>query len=117
MNIAVVGSRVFENYRILEMTLDCLIRDRGFSDITIVSGGARGADTLAERYAKNRGYKLIVREANWDAYGKRAGFLRNEEMAEMVDLCVGFVVGDSKGTTHMLKSCADRGVETIAIRS
>lgn len=117
MNIAVIGSRTFDNYRKMELFLDSLIRERGFTDITIVSGGARGADTLAEKYAKNRGYPLIVKLADWDRFGKSAGYRRNEEMAEIADLCVGFIVDDSKGSTMMLKICADRGMEAIAIRS
>lgn len=117
MNIAVIGSRTFDNYRKLELTLDTIIKERGYSNITIVSGGARGADSLAEKYAKNRGYALIVKKADWDRYGKRAGYLRNEEMAEIADICVGFVVNDSKGSTMMLKLCANRGIEAIAIRS
>lgn len=117
MNIAVIGSRTFEDYRKLEHTLDTIIEERKLTDITIVSGGARGADTLAEKYARNRGYALIVKDADWDRYGKRAGYLRNVEMAEIADMCVGFVVNDSPGSTMMLKLCADRGIEAIAIRS
>jgi hypothetical protein len=116
VNIAVIGSRTFENYRKMETVLDSLIEERGLSDITIVSGGARGADTLAERYAKNRGFSLIVKYADWDL-GKHAGYLRNQEMAEIADIIIGFHQGNSKGTQHMLKEGADRGIETICIRS
>jgi len=76
-------------------------------DITIISGGAKGADTLAIQYAKERGYKLIVKNAEWDEFGKSAGYIRNKEMAELASLdskgaCVAFIENNSRGTKHMI---------------
>ena len=72
----VVGSRSFANYELLKTTLD------RYSDIdTIVSGGAPGADTLGERYA---------REHDWKTYGKRAGFVRNGDIVDHSDLVIAF---------------------------
>lgn len=99
----IVGSRNFDDYELLEEIMDGRLADK--SSVEIVSGGARGADSLAERYAKERGYKLTVFPADWDKYGKSAGYIRNEEMHRYIRefderLCVAFWDGESKGTAH-----------------
>ena len=58
----VVGSRSFDNYELLESTLDKLLIN--YREITIVSGGAKGADTLAEEYTAANGYECMVFKAN-----------------------------------------------------
>ena len=99
----VVGSRTFNDYSLMCNVLDHLLQNH--KDIVIVSGGAKGADTLAERYAKEHGYALTIFKADWNKYGKRAGFLRNEEMHKHIAKykdkgVVAFWDGSSKGTAH-----------------
>jgi len=98
MNLAVVGSRTFNDYHILKSTLDPLVESFGIT--TIVSGGAKGADTLAEKYAKEYVLHLIVFPADWDTHGKRAGYIRNVDIWNNADLGVAFWDGQSKGTAH-----------------
>lgn len=98
----VVGSRTFNNYQLLSNTLDKLLKNH--KDITIISGGARGADTLAERYAKERSYTLKIFPADW-SLGKSAGYIRNKTMHEFIAQfpnrgCVAFWDGISRGTQH-----------------
>lgn len=69
--------------------------------LEIVSGGARGVDKCGERYAKNRCLVLTRMPANW-SLGKRAGYLRNEEMAHYADALLAFWDGESRGTKHMI---------------
>lgn len=103
MKIIIAGSRDFNNYELLRDRLNYLLKDVSNKDeITIVSGGARGADQLGERYAKEKGYKIIRKPANWNKYGKSAGYKRNEEMAKIADVCVCFWDGESRGTKHMI---------------
>ena len=97
----VVGSRSFDNYDLLESSLDKLLIKK--KDIVIVSGGAKGADTLAEEYAANRGYECMVFKANWQQHGRAAGIFRNEEMHRYISQfekrgCVAFWDGQSRGT-------------------
>jgi len=101
--VIVAGGRDFKNYNLLEKKLDVLLSNK-VSDhtIVIVSGGANGADKLGERYAKKRNYKVDKFPADWDKYGKRAGYLRNEEMAKHGDVLVAFWDGVSRGTGHMI---------------
>ena len=101
----VVGSRTFNNYDLLQAKLDFLLQNKVKGGITIVSGGARGADTLAELYAKKHNYHLKVFPADWNTFGKRAGYIRNEVMHEYISKfkergVVAFWDYKSKGTAH-----------------
>lgn len=104
--VIVAGSRGFNNYGLLCEKLDRLLSRQG--NVVIVSGTARGADLLGERYAEERGYVINRFPADWDTYGKRAGYLRNKEMAENADGLVAFWDGKSRGTKHMIE-LAEKG--------
>jgi hypothetical protein len=98
MKIAVVGSRDFNNYELMKTELDKIRQE-----ITkVVSGGARGADTLAERYANENNIPLEVFEADWKNLGKRAGFTRNNTIVVNCDMVVAFWDGKSRGTKHTI---------------
>ena len=64
----------------------------------IVSGGAKGADSLSERYAKENNIPTEIYLAQWDLFGKKAGFLRNTTIIENSELVVAFWDSRSKGT-------------------
>ena len=101
--VVIAGGRDFDDYDLLERKCDYYLKDKiaeGYS-IVIVSGRARGADTLGERYAKKRGFEIDAHPANWDL-GKQAGYLRNKEMANVADALIAFHDGSSKGTKHMI---------------
>lgn len=100
LRVIIAGGRDFDDYLGL-----CVICDKAFSKqskIEIVCGMAKGADTLGERYGKDKGYKINYFEAKWDLFGKSAGYRRNEEMAKNADALIAFWDGDSKGTKHMI---------------
>lgn len=101
VKVIVAGSRGFRDYRLLQEKLDFYLQN--YSDVEIVSGGARGADRLGEQYARTKGFKLRLFPANWDLYGKKAGYLRNQQMAQYADYCVVFWDGKSRGTQHMIR--------------
>lgn len=72
----------------------------------IVSGGARGADKLGERLAAEYGIPCSIQNADWDGLGKRAGYVRNTQMANYVAPDGGLLAlwdGESRGTQHMIK--------------
>ena len=106
MKLAIVGSRTFNDY-----TTMCKVIKEHFNidSIThIVSGGARGADTLAEQFAKEYNKELIVFPADWKTYGKRAGFIRNVDIINTCDQCVAFWDGESHGTKHDIELCEEQ---------
>ena len=92
IKVIIAGTRDFDNYELLKQKMDKILagKVRNNEEIIIISGTARGADKLGERYAREKGYKIERYPANWDKYGKRAGYIRNEQMAKVADACVCF---------------------------
>ena len=102
--VIIAGSRGFSNYKLLREKCNEYLREkRKEYNIIIISGGARGADTLGEKYAQDEGFSLEVFQANWNKFGKSAGFRRNEQMAEVADALIAFWDGKSHGTKHMIE--------------
>ncbi|BAF73240.1 DUF2493 domain-containing protein [Sulfurovum sp. NBC37-1] len=99
--VAVVGSRGFEDYVLFKTVMDKFLAD--FESVAFVSGGASGADSLAERYAKEHGIEVIVFKPEWKRYGKRAGYMRNAQIWKEADVGIAFWDGESKGTRHSFK--------------
>lgn len=101
--VIIAGSRGFSNYKLLREQCNKFLREkRKTSNIIIVSGHARGADTLGEKYAQDEGFALEIYPAQWKKLGKQAGYRRNEQMAEVADALIAFWDGSSKGTKHMI---------------
>ena len=96
--VAVIGSRSFNDYVVLCAALDKLVK----SDDVIVSGGARGADELAERYAKEHNLQTIIHLPDWKTYGRAAGFVRNKKIVNDADIVIAFHDGFSKGTQNSI---------------
>jgi hypothetical protein len=96
MKVAIIGSRNFNDYEFLRTA--CIL----FPDIDlIISGGARGADSLAERYAKEANIPTLIFKPDW-SIGKQAGYLRNIKIIEAADIVLAFWDGVSKGTKHSI---------------
>lgn len=102
--VVIFGSREFTNYEYAEKFISAL----DDSEIEIVSGCARGADKIGEKYALEHDVNLYKFPANWSKYGKSAGFVRNNEMAEFCDFGICFWNGSSSGTKHMIDSLKKR---------
>ena len=112
MKIIVAGGRDFTDYQLLKDKLKALIRELETNDIEIVSGCARGADTWGSVFAKLHGHNVTEFPADWNKHGKKAGYLRNKEMAEYADILVAFWDGESKGTKHMIDLALKHKLET-----
>jgi hypothetical protein len=103
MKLAIVGSRSFNDYDLL---CDFIEENYNVKEITeIVSGGARGADALGERFANDYLKELTVFPADWEKHGKKAGLLRNVDIIKNCDECVCFWDGESHGTKHDIELC------------
>lgn len=100
--VIVAGSRDFNDFHLVIEKLHGFLKGRKAKDITIISGTAKGADRLGERFAMRYGCNLLRMPADWDTYGKSAGYRRNADMADVADACVVFWDGVSKGTGHMI---------------
>ena len=98
MNIAIVGGRDFSDYTLLKESLSAYISIyRGIPD-NIVSGGAKGADTLAAQFAAEMDIPLLVFKPDYQKYGRGATLVRNTQIIENADVVFAFWDGQSKGT-------------------
>ena len=77
MIVLFCGSREFSNEKLIAKVMGILP-----SDTEIIHGGARGADRIAAKLAKERKMVVVEYPANWNVYGKSAGYIRNKEMLE-----------------------------------
>lgn len=114
--VIVAGSRDFCDYELMKSKLDKLLARYDPQDLTIVCGEARGADSLGKRYAEERGISVKSFPAEWERYGKSAGYKRNVQMAENADALVAFWDGKSRGTRHMIDIAIDHGLQVRIIR-
>ena len=101
--ILVVGSRTYNNKRNIAKTIDGYISDiKGRKNILIISGGAKGVDSIAVEHSKSKEIETKTFEANWTLYDKKAGFIRNTIMGDTCTEAIVFWDGKSKGTKNMI---------------
>ena len=105
MKVIIAGGRDFDNYEYLSETMSNL----DFIVTEVICGGARGADTLGEQWAKENGVPIKYFYPNWDVLGKSAGHIRNREMAEYGDYLVAFWDKKSSGTQNMIMTMQQMG--------
>ena len=105
MKIAIVGSRTFNDYDKLESFITNTCQENNYEVTEVISGGARGADSLGEVYAKKYSLKTTIFKPDWEKYGKSAGFKRNVDIIKASDICFAFWDGESHGTKHDIELC------------
>ena len=118
MKVAIVGYRYYNNYIYFKQKVDEWIQENGSIE-SIVSGGASGVDTLAERYADEHNIKKIifpVTKEEWNKFGLAAGPLRNDkiikELEKDMSIChvIAFPSKKSKGTYDTIKKVKDKQI-------
>lgn len=110
MRTIIAGSRTFASYSYLAGVCDN-------HDISVVlSGTARGADQLGERWAQAMEIPIERYPAQWDLHGKSAGYKRNELMASKAEQLIAFWDGNSRGTKHMVDIAAARGLKVHIVQ-
>ena len=109
MRTAVVGSRGFDDYGLLKEIL------RKHQISKIISGGARGADELAERFAEEYGIETEIYKPDWKAYGRSAGPKRNKTIVENSDKVIAFWDGKSRGTKSSIDHAKKVGKELVVV--
>lgn len=127
LRVIIAGSRDFDDFpKLMNSCIDILFKiteqHNDLYKIRIVSGAARGADQLGEKYAKIAGYEVSRFPADWDGLGKRAGYVRNAEMAKFAvadgnyGVLIAFWDGKSKGTKHMIDLAEKKDLEVHIVR-
>ena len=116
--VIIAGSRSINDYVLLrEQCLSILQEKMRTHRVVIVSGHARGADSLGERFAKEFSIPFELHPAKWRLLGKAAGMVRNAEMAKCSDALIAFWDGESRGTRHMISFARKRGLEVSVINT
>lgn len=126
MKVLVFGGRDYQDYDTLRKILNKLHRQHNFTQV--IHGAAKGADSLADRWARETGIPIRAFPANWNLHAKRcnlycrsqrycrsAGIRRNERMRDegKPDLAVGFPGGN--GTKHMSETARAAGITTMLV--
>jgi len=110
VKLAIVGSRTFDDFTLMNEIICCHFVDHPLDKLTtIISGGARGADAIAKRFAlimSSEGIKYQEFPAKWNEFGKSAGFKRNQQIVDACDMVLAFWDGKSKGTKHTIDLAA-----------
>lgn len=113
MKILICGSRGINDPALVAHAIE----KSGMKPTHIVSGGARGVDTLARFYAQSRGIEFSEYVADWDKYGKRAGYIRNCVMIGAVEAVIAVWDGKSPGTKHSIDYATSRGKEVFVFKA
>ena len=101
MKLAVIGSRDFNDYKLVIKYINQIRKEYNITHI--VSGGANGADKLSEKYAKEYNIPIEIYRPDWEQFGKSAGYIRNTAIWNNADMGIAFWDGESKGTSHSFK--------------
>lgn len=112
--VIIAGTRSFNDYELLRTSCNNLLSEKQRTHtVVVISGTARGADQMGERYARERGFQLRRFPADWEQHGKSAGHIRNAKMADNADALIAFWDGQSRGTKNMIDNARRKG---LAIR-
>lgn len=106
MRLAIIGGRDFNGYSLLLDYLTSFFFNslpQEFRFETIISGGAKGADSLGERFAHDYKLGLEIYKSEWGKYGKSAGFRRNQTIVDNCDMVLAFWDGQSRGTADTIE--------------
>jgi len=111
MRTIIAGGRNFTDYEDLVETIR--FTDNIWTISEVLSGGAKGADYLGEVWASANNVPVQRYPAEWDKYGKGAGFIRNSQMAENAEALIAFWDGESRGTKHMIEVARHTGLVVV----
>ena len=115
--VIIAGTRSFNDYELLRDLCNNLLSEKQRTHtVVIISGTARGADQMGERYARERGFQLRRFPADWEQYGRSAGHIRNAKMADNADALIAFWDGESKGTKNMIDNARRKGLAVRVIQ-
>lgn len=118
-SIIIAGCRSFTNYKVAKNFIDQVLNSNNINKYEIsciISGCARGADQLGERYANENNINLVQCPAEWDKYGSGAGYKRNREMRDLAiadghtGVLIAFWDNESSGTRNMISLARKRNM-------
>lgn len=109
--VIIAGSRTFNDYKWLKVVCNALLAEvLSVNNVIVISGGASGADSLGELYAKENGLVCEQYPADWKQHGNAAGPIRNRQMAAVAQTLIVFWDGKSRGTKNMIEQARKKGL-------
>jgi predicted Rossmann fold nucleotide-binding protein DprA/Smf involved in DNA uptake len=115
MKLIIAGSRDIVRYVEVAPSINKIIAEHNLNITEVISGAARGVDTLGEVWAWRSGIKVDRKPADWDTYGRSAGPRRNKEMGNIADVAIVFILNNSRGSTHMANYMKELGKPVYVI--
>lgn len=114
MRVLVTGSRSWTDETVVHKALAAVAETTPAGAMTVVHGGARGADLIAAGYAVRCGFVVEEHLADWNRYGRRAGMIRNALMVKAgADLCLAFIRDNSPGATACAEMARRAGISVV----
>ena len=105
LKVIIAGGRDFTDTQYAADSLVKLVEENKLPDtFTVISGNARSADKVGEYLAELWDLPLKIYQADWNQHGKSAGYIRNNQMADVADVLVAFWDSKSRGTMHMINT-------------
>ena len=114
MKLAVVGCREFVDFEKLSKILDAEHAKTPIS--VVVSGGAKGADSMAEEWAKSRGLETLIFLPEWKKYGRAAAIARNRQIIDSSEKCIAFWNDACRGTRSSIELAKKKGIPVEIIQ-
>lgn len=97
MRVAIVGWRGMKDRKLFDEKLEAFVLQYGNPEM-VISGGAKGADTMGEQWAKARGIPTLILKPNWKEHGKAAGLKRNIDIVNACTHMIAFPCDEGSGT-------------------
>ena len=121
MRIAIVGSRTIVDPELVFTTIDKFLKEHCIGEPTIISGGAKGVDSLVKKFANTRGYDFIeflpyhmIDKAA--EFNSRYFFTRNRQMIGNADRVLAIWDGKSTGTLHAIRYSQKINIPVMVIK-
>lgn len=115
LNVGIVGSRDFTNYNFLRDTLEQNPLIKRLHIKKIITGDAKGVDSLARQYALEKSIYCVAYQAIWAEHGFAAGPIRNQQIINDSDILVAFWDGNSKGTKNSIELAIKKKIPLVII--
>lgn len=113
MKLIVAGGRLYNDEP--RVYHDLNIIHANYEELEIVTGLAKGPDTFGKNWAIRNGILYHEFPANWNKFGKSAGYIRNKKMAEFADGLLAYWDGDSRGTMNMINVAHEHGLAVAVV--
>lgn len=114
LDLGIVGCRHYQDYESFVSHVNTWIRENGMPD-TIISGGAEGTDSMAEKYAREYGIDLMVFSPERDLYGDNCYRVRNQKIVDNSTHLLAFPSSSSKGTYMTINMAKKKGISVTPI--